>query len=543
MAPQDERNFRVINKPMNLVRALATIGGLTLVSRVLGFVRDMLMARFVGAGFASDAFLVAWRLPNLFRALFAEGAFSAAFVPMFNRIVGREHESLEPGLLFAERVLAVLFPVLVIFTAAMMLLAAPIVWTMTGGFAEGGADPAKFALATLYTRITFPYLALISLTSLLGGILNSLHRFWVNAAAPILLNLCLIAGLLFFRGHSDTDAAYTQSLAVTLSGVFQLGWLILACRQAGVVLRLRAPALDRQVKELLRLVWPAALGAGALQFNLLVSTTLAARYLPQGSVSYLYYADRLNQLPLGLIGIGMGTAILPSLSRMLGAGDEVAANRMQNRAIELTLLLALPATAALMVAAVPIIRALLQHGAFTSADTIASAGALAAFSAGLPAYILIKVLTPGFYARADTRTPVRIAIWAMLVNLALNLIVIWPLRPYGLGHVGLAFTTAVAAWVNVVMLYRALRRRGELVLDDRLKRSIVRLLGATAAMAAALIACEAIVDRHMAGALIDRVAWLGGMIAIGGLVYFGAALLLGAFDLAELKGQLRRGRA
>ena len=524
---------------MNLVRALATIGGLTLVSRVLGFVRDMLMARVVGAGFASDAFLIAWRLPNLFRALFAEGAFSAAFVPMFNRIVGREHDSLEPGLAFAERVLAVLFPFLLLFTVLMMLLAGPIVWAMTGGFPGGG--PAKLALATLYTRITFPYLALISLTSLLGGILNSLHRFWVNAAAPILLNLCLIAGLVFFRGHSDTEAAYTQSLAVTLSGMFQLAWLIAACRAAGVVLRLRTPRLDPQVKELLRLIWPAALGAGALQFNLLVSTTLAARFLPQGSVSYLYYADRLNQLPLGLIGIGMGTAILPTLSRMLGAGDEAAANHMQNRAIELTLLLALPATAALMVAATPIIRALLQHGAFTSADTIASAGALAAFSAGLPAYILIKVLTPGFYARADTRTPVRIAIAAMLVNLVLNLVVIWPLRPYRLGHVGLAFTTAIAAWVNVVMLYRALRRRGELVLDARLRRSAARLLGATLAMAIALVACERIVDRHMAGALLDRTLWLGGLIAIGGIVYFGAAVLLRAFDPRDLRRLLRRG--
>ena len=523
---------------MNLVRALATIGGLTLASRVLGFVRDMLMARYVGAGFASDAFLIAWRLPNLFRALFAEGAFSAAFVPMFNRIVGREHESLEPGLRFAERVLAVLFPVLVLFTIAMMLLAAPIVWTMTGGFAD--ADGGKFALATLYTRITFPYLALISLTSLLGGILNSLHRFWVNAAAPILLNLCLIAGLLFFRGHSDTDAAYTQSLAVTLSGVLQLGWLILACRQAGVVLRLRMPRLDGQVKELLRLVWPAALGAGALQFNLLISTTLAARYLPQGSVSYLYYADRLNQLPLGLIGIGMGTAILPTLSRMLGAGDERAAAHTQNRAIELTLLLALPATAALMVAAVPIIRALLQHGAFTAHDTIASAGALAAFSAGLPAYILIKVLTPGFYARADTRTPVRIALIAMAVNLALNLIVIWPLRPYGLGHVGLALTTAIAAWVNVILLYATLRRRGELVIDARLRRSAVRLFAATLAMAAALAAGVRVVDVHLAGALLDRVLWLGGLIVIGGTVYFGVAIVLGAFDLGDLKRQLTR---
>jgi putative peptidoglycan lipid II flippase len=520
---------------MNLVRATATIGGLTLVSRVLGFVRDMLMARFVGAGFASDAFLIAFRLPNLFRALFAEGAFSSAFVPMFNRTIGRDRDDLGAGLRFAEGVLSVLLPVLLLFTAAMMLAAGPIVWAMTGGFPDGG--PEKLALATNFTRITFPYLLLISLVSLLGGILNSLGRFWVNAAAPVLLNLCLIAGLLFFRGGTDVETARTQSIAVTVSGILQLAWLIWSCRQAGVVLKLRWPELTPDVRALLKVVWPAALGAGAVQFNLLISTTLAARFLPEGSVSYLYYADRLNQLPLGLIGIGIGTAMLPTLSRQIGRGEDGPAMVTQNRAIELALLLTLPAAAALMVSALPLVRALLQHGAFTVGDTNASAQALAAFSIGLPAYVLIKVLTPGFYARADTRTPVRIALVAMAVNLVLNLALIW-----SLAHVGLALSTAISAWVNAGLLYWTLHRRAHLTLDARLRSRGVRLIGATLVMAAGLLLLNGWIDPLMGRSLILRAAGLVLLMGAGGILYFGAAFALGAFRIADLRAQLSRRR-
>ncbi len=525
---------------MSLVRNTATIGGLTLVSRILGFLRDMLMARFVGAGFASDAFLIAWRLPNLFRALFAEGAFAAAFVPMFNRTIAEaEREGaargLPAGLRFADDVLSVLFPILLAFTALMMLAAGPIVWIMTGGFPDGG--PEKLALATQFTRITFPYLMLISLVSLLGGILNSLGRFWVNAAAPVLLNLCLIAGLLFFRGHSEIDTARTQSIAVTVSGVLQLAWLIWACRQAGVVLRVKRPRLTPPVKKLLAIIMPAALGAGAVQFNLLISTTLAARFLPQGSVSYLYYADRLNQLPLGLIGIGVGTAILPLLSRQIGGGDDAAAIATQNRAIELSLLLTLPATAALMVSSEPIIRALLQHGAFAAADTRATAAALTAFSLGLPAYVLIKVLTPGFYARSDTRTPVRIALLAMLVNLGLNLALIWPLA-----HVGLAVSTAVSAWVNVALLYLTLRRRKHFATDARLRARTLRLAAATLGMTAVLLALNPWVDGYTAGSAWLRIVALAVLMALGAAAYFAGTFLFRAYTVSELRQQFVRRR-
>lgn len=524
---------------MGLLRATGTIGGLTLVSRVLGMVRDMLMARYVGAGFASDAFLIAWRLPNLFRALFAEGAFSAAFVPMFNRVMAGKDDADDPlagrrhAVAFASRVLSVLVPFLALFTAAMMLAAGPVVWVMTGGFPDGG--PEKFALARHLTIITFPYLGLISLTSLLGGILNSLDRFWVNAAAPVLLNICMIVAILFFRGDNPVDTAITQAIAVTISGLLQLIWLIWSCRRAGVVLRLGLPRLTPDVKKLLAVIGPAAVGQGAIQFNLLISTSLAARFLPQGAVSYIYYADRLNQLPLGLIGIGVGTAILPALSRQIGSGKPAAASETQNRAMELALFLSLPAAIALFVSAVPIIRGVFQHGVFDAADTAGTAAVLSAFALGVPAYVFIKVLTPGFYARQDTATPVRVALVAMLVNLVGNLVLIWPL-----GAVGIALSTATSAWVNVLVLYWILHRHGHLAMDARFRAKALRIGAAGLAMGAVLWAMNGALDPYMDDGLWIRVIALGLLCGGGALVYGLASILFGAYRVSELKAQLKR---
>lgn len=522
---------------MNLIKATATIGSLTLVSRILGFIRDMLQARYVGAGMAADAFLIAFRLPNLFRALFAEGAFSAAFVPMFNRQVGADSGDLTAAKRFAEDVLSVLLPILTLFTAIMIIGAAPIVWALTGGFPEAGLD--KFALTVDFTRLTFPYLLLISLVSLMGGILNSIGRFWVAAAAPILLNVAMIAGLLLFHSSDDVVTARVQALSVTVGGILQFAWLLWACHRADIKLRLRWPQFGDKVRMLLKLIGPAALGAGAVQVNLLISTALAARFLPEGAVSFLYYADRLNQLPLGLIGIGVGTALLPALSRQLGAGNDAVAGHTQNRAIELVLLLTLPAAAALTVAAMPIIRALLEHGRFLPSDTIATANALAAFSLGLPAYVLIKVLTPGFHARQDTSMPVRIAVMSMLVNLAGNLVLIWPL-----GHVGIALSTAAAAWVNALALWWVLRRRGHFSIDARLRRSVLRLLVATAVMVAVLLGLDPLLAPWAEAGLLLRIAALAVLLGSAGIAYLVAARLLGIFTIAELRGQFsRKGKA
>ena len=522
---------------MNLGKALGTVGGLTLASRVLGLLRDSLFARYIGASFASDAFLVAFRLPNMFRALFAEGAFSSAFIPMFNQKVGDpEGQGLRSGLDFAEQALAVLLPVLLAMTLLLEVFAWPVTFALSGKF--NGVSHDQFAFAVELSRYTIPYLLLISLVSLFGGILNSLHKFWVNAAAPILLNVTLIAALLLFHTSDPLETARNQAIAVSVSGLLQLIWLAWACRRNGVRLKLRRPRLNPEVKRLLALIWPAAAGAGAVQINLVISTALAASLLAHGSVTYIYMADRLNQLPLGLIGIGLGTVLLPTISRQLSAGEDAAAMDTQNRGLELALLLTLPATMALVLCGEPIAAGLFGYGKFGADDVRFTAQALAAFSIGLPSYILVKVLTPGFYARQDTKTPVRYATISMVVNLVLNLALIVPLQ-----HMGPPLATAIASTVNVAMLYRTLAKRGHFVPDARLRRRAFRLLLAALAMGATLWAVQDQVMPYVHGTWMVRGAALAVLVTSGALVYGLATVLLGAFTRDDIKTFFRRKRA
>ncbi|MCP1468361.1 putative peptidoglycan lipid II flippase [Sphingobium sp. OAS761] len=520
---------------MNLAKALGSVGGLTLASRVLALVRDSLAARYVGAGFASDAFNgVAFRLPNMFRALFAEGAFSAAFIPLFNRKAAGEG-GLAAAHDFAERALAVLFPVLVLFTLALIVAAWPVTWALSGGFSRQNPTDDQFAFAVTLSRITIPYLALISLASLLGGILNSLDRFWVNAAAPILLNLAMILGLWLFHGADEYETARVQAMSVTVGGALQLLWLVLACRGAGVKLRLRRPRFDGDVRELLRLIIPAAAGAGAQQVNLLVSTALSGWLLTSGSITYIYYADRLNQLPLGLIGIGLGTILLPTISRMLSRGEEQAAMETQNRGIELALFLTLPATVAFLTVAEPIVRGLFQYGRFTAEDAQRCGWALSAFSIGLPAYVLVKVLTPGYYARGDTKTPVRYAMLSILINIAGNIALIPTL-----GHVGPPLATALSSTVNVGLLYLTLVRRGHFAADAGLRGRLPRLAVAALLMGAALWAGEGLLDPWLSGAMIQRYVALAVLVGAGVALYGLACFVTGAYRLSDLRALMRR---
>lgn len=524
---------------MNLAKALGSVGGLTLVSRVLALVRDTLQASYVGAGFASDAFFVAFRLPNMFRALFAEGAFSAAFIPLFNRKV-TEGGGTAAGVDFAERALAVLFPVLLAFTVAMLAAAYPITWALSGGFDRQHPSADQFAFAVTLSRFTIPYLMLISLVSLLGGILNSLNRFWVNAAAPILLNVAMVAALVFFHGADAYETARAQAISVTAGGVLQLAWLWWACRRAGVSLRLRLPRIDDDVKRLLKLVVPAAAGAGAAQINLAISTALAGGLLSAGSISAIYYADRLNQLPLGMIGIGLGTILLPVVSRLLSEGREAEAMETQNRGLELALFLTLPATAAFVFAAEPIVKGLFQHGAFDASDTVRASYALAAFSIGLPSYVLVKVLTPGFYARADTKTPVRLALWSVAINLVGNLVLIPTLARWDLGQVGPPLSTALASTINVASLYVVLARRGHFALDAQVKRRTPRLALAALLMGAALLVVAPYVDPWLTGTLVERGAALAALVGAGVAIYALACFVTGAFRVSDLRSLLRR---
>jgi putative peptidoglycan lipid II flippase len=510
---------------MALLRSVATVGGYTMVSRVLGFVREMLVAAFLGASPVSDAFFVALRLPNMFRSLFAEGAFSAAFVPLFAGKVAKEGRAAAHG--FAEDALAVLLVVLLVFFIAGEALAPTILDVIAPGFR---AEPAKFALAVDLTRIMFPYLVFISLTALQGGLLNSLERFAATSFTPVLLNLFLIAALVGVRPLTGAALAW----AVTGAGVAQFLWLLFSCRRAGMPLALRMPRLTAAVKHLLRIMLPGVFGAGVVQINLVVSTAMAS-LLPTGAVSYINYADRLNQLPLAVVGIAVGTAILPPLSRQVRLGDDAGAAATQNRGLELALLLTLPAAIALAVAAQPILLVLFQHGKFTAFDTAATAPALAAYAVGLPAFVLVKVMAPGFFARQDTKTPVKIAAGTMLINVALTI---------GLGFVlaqtGIALALSLSGWCNALALTLVLNRRGQFALDQRSRRALPRILLAALGMGALLLVLEYLLANAFVGSFATKLIALAVLVG-GGLAGFALlALGFGVADWRELRRRFRR---
>jgi putative peptidoglycan lipid II flippase len=512
---------------MALLRSAATVGGYTMVSRVLGFVRDMMTAALLGAGPVTDAFFVALRLPNLFRTLFAEGAFSAAFVPLFAGMAA--HEGREAARLFAEDALAALLAALLLFVVVGEATAPWLLHVLAPGFAE---FPEKFALTVHLTRITFPYLLFISLVALQGGVLNSVERFAATAATPALLNLFLIGALTLVRPANGQTLAW----AVTLSGFAQFLWLMGSCAQAGLALRLPRPTFSPAVKRMVTLMLPGVLGAGATQINLVVSTAIAS-LLPTGAVSYLYYADRLAQLPLGVVGFAVGTAILPPLARQVRTGDEQGAIATQNRGLELALLLTLPAAVALGVAAWPILHVLFERGAFGPEQTRATAGALAAYAAGLPAFVLIKVMAPGFFARHDTRTPVKVAFAAIGANIVLT-ITLGLMTP--LAHVGIAAATSAAGWVNALLLIHILRRRGHFTLDARTRRTLPRMLGAALGMGAVLAVLEAALGPAFAGGLALRLAALAVLVGAGALTFAVLAVALGAAPWGEVKARLKR---
>ena len=515
-----------------MLRNILSVAGLSMVSRVFGFVRDVLIAQILGAGPVADAFFVAFRLPNHFRALFAEGAFNSAFVPVFTERLVRDGR--EAARRFAEEVMAVL---LVSQIALMMAVMAVMPWFIMV-FAPGfPADPAKFELAVLFTRITFPYLPLICLVALLGAMLNAISRFTAAAAAPIVLNLCLIGALLGLTPLLPSPG-HALAWGVMAAGVGQLLYLAWDARRAGMALGLVRPRLTPGVRHFLRVLGPAALGAGLVQINVFIDTVIAS-FLPTGAVSYLYYADRLNQLPLGVIGIAVGTVLLPEMARLLKNGDAAAAASSQNRCLELSLLLTLPAAAAFLVVAHPIMQVLFQRGAFSAGDAAASAQTLMAYAVGLPAFVLLKSLIPGFHARQDTATPVRVAVAAVAVNVGLKLVLMGPLA-----QVGLAVATSASAWVNVGLLGWVLGRRGFFTIDDRLRHRAPRILFAAVVMAGTLVLAERLLAPLLADPSLGlRMAALTALCAAGLAVFAALALATGAVDRAQILRLARSRRA
>ena len=522
---------------MSLIRNVGTIGGLTAISRVFGFARDMLLARVLGAGLAADAFQLAFTLPNTFRRLFAEGAFSVAFVPMYSRELHGEGGEAAAGK-FADDVLSVFVWVLLAFSAVAMLAMSGIVWVLASDFAE---VPGKFELSVLLSRITFPYLGLVSLVAMLSGLLNARSRFAPGAFAPILLNITLITGIIigwYLRGPGGDDriVAHALAISVTAAGIVQLAYLFYAARKAGVRLKVTLPKLTPEVRRLGALILPATFGAGIYQVSQFVDTFFATS-LPQGSLTLLKLADRLNQMPLGIVGIALGTAILPMLSRHIHTGDAREAQRLQANAFEIGTLLTLPAAAALAICAPAFVTAFFVGGKFTLADGAIMANIVVALVAGLPAYVAVKILNPGFFAREDTRTPVWTALASLIFNIGINLVVV-----QRFGIVGLAAATAASATLNCILLYSILHLRGWFHFTFALAGKIARQLVATAAMAALLWwLVPQFTDRY-AGSVIDRIWSLSLLVGAGMVVFFVVAYLTGAVD-KQVLAQLRRRRS
>lgn len=514
---------------MSLLKNVGTIGGLTMVSRIAGLAREMIFSRVLGANAVTDAWFQAFIIPNVFRRLFAEGAFSAAFVPMFSKRLhgGEDAEAgLEDARSFSDDVLSVFLPVLILLCAAMML-AMPLVIRLLG---DGDAPAADFAMEVDFARIMFPYIALVSLVTLFTGMLNSVSRFAPGASFPIILNLVLIAALFFGDyairewGWTIRQVGYTQAWAVTIGGAIQLVWLYIWVRVEGFRPRLLWPRITPEVKRLSIIALPAAIGGGAYQINTLVQLYFLNQ-LDSGSISYMNYADRLNQLPLGIIGIALSTAILPTLSKFVGAKNKEGTDRIQSDAIELSMLLTIPAAVALAICAVPFVTMIFQGGRFSADQADLTGQVLGALVLGLPAYVLVKVLVPNFYARSDTRTPVYAAFISLAVFVAMNFALI-----ERFGVIGVAFASVIGAWINVGYLYLVLLRRGYYAIPLALVGRIARQLVAAAAMGAALWFARDLLTGWYGAGLFARLAALLVLVACSAIVYFGVAFAIGAID-------------
>lgn len=508
-------------KKGGLLASTLVVSSMTLLSRVLGLVRDVVLARLLGASAGTDAFFVAFRIPNFLRRLFAEGAFNQAFVPVLSeyRTRQRDEGSIAATKALIDRVAGTLGGTLALITLVGVLAAPLLIWLFAPGF---GDDPQKRALAVEMLRLTFPYLFFISLTAFAGAILNTWNRFAVPAFTPVLLNLSLIGSALYLAPQfAEGRMAVALAWGVLIAGVVQLLFQLPFLARLNLMPVPRMAWRDEGVHRILRLMAPAMFGVSVSQINLLLDTVLAS-LLQTGSVTWLYYSDRLVELPLGVFAIAIGTVILPSLSGKHAGDDPKAFSRTLDWALKLVLLIGIPAALALAVIAEPLLATLFNHGEFGANDVLRSAESLRAYSAGLVAFMLIKILAPGYFARQDTRTPVKIGIIAMVANMALNLALIWPLQ-----HAGLALATSLSAWLNAGLLYLGLRRGGVYLPMKGWWKHWLRLVLAGGAMAAAIYWLAQQATVWLNGPLWDRILWLGLIVVAGLAVYLLALLILG----------------
>src|SRR6266404_1164038 len=487
-----------------------TVGGYTLLSRLTGFARDIMLAAILGAGPVADAFFVALRLPNHFRAIFAEGAFNAAFVPAYAHLHGKSEASAK---LFADRIFTLLFAAQVILLVVAWWFMPEVIAILAPGFKD---DPARGELAISLTRITFPYLLLVTLD---GGMLNVMHRFASAAAAPIFLNLSMMATLAlaaFFPG-----AGYAAAWGVLIAGFLEFCLLAGDAARRGILPRFAPVRLDDDIRAFFRALGPATVGSMGTQVALFADTIIAT-FLPAGALSALYYADRLNQLPIGVIGIAIGTVLLPEMSRRLTSGDHAGAMASQRRAFDFTLLFSVPFVAAFLTVPDVIMRAMFARGAFSKADAAAAGATLAAYAVGLIPFVLIRSAVATFYARKDTATPVKAALTGVVVNVALKIALVG-----ALAQVGLALATAVGAWINLLLVLAFAVRAGYLELDRALMRSLARFVVSGVILGAALwfAARFAAVYFAQMTAFRDETTLLL-LAAVGAFVYGFSVLLL-----------------
>jgi putative peptidoglycan lipid II flippase len=511
---------------MTLMRNIVTVGGWTLLSRGAGFVRDIMMAAYLGAGPVAEAFLIAFSLPNMFRRFFAEGAFNMAFVPMF----AKKLEAGEDAQGFARDAFNGLAGILVIFSIIGTFLMPWLVWAMASGF----VGDARFDLAVLYGRIGFSYILFISLVALLSGVLNAFGRFTEASFVPVLMNLMFIAAMLI-AAKLDWDMGLTLAWTVPVTGIAQFAFTWVAAHRIGYSIRPGWPRITPELRRLAIIAAPAVLAGGVVQINLLVGRQVAS--FTDGAVAWLSYADRLYQLPLGVVGIAIGTVLLPDLSRRLRSGDAIGGRDSLNRGAEFALALTLPAAVALVVIALPLVQVLYQRGAFGPTDTMNTALALGAYGVGLPAFVLQKVLQPLYYAREDTRRPFNYAVVSMVTNVVIAIGLV-PL----IGFVAAALATTISGWIMVGQLWSGSRKMGsEARLDARFKARWWRIAAASAIMGVALFATQWL----LSDLLVTqgwRFAALAILVTTGIITYAIAGVSCGAFKPSDFKTALRRQR-
>jgi putative peptidoglycan lipid II flippase len=513
-------------KPIRLIRGFLTVGLWTLLSRVVGFVRDVMIANFLGSGPVAEAFLIAQSLPNMFRRFFAEGAFNMAFVPMFAKKLegGEDAEGFARDAYWGMAALLTVFSVIGHFAMPLLVLA----------MASGFAGDERFQLAVVLGQIAFPYILFISLTALLSGVLNAMGRFLATAVVPVVMNVFLVAAM-FAAFRFNWDMGRTLAWSVTLSGVFQLLFIWGVLRYTGFRVPFRWPKLTPELKRLAVIAAPAVLAGGVVQINLIVGRQVAS--FTEGAVAWLTYADRLYQLPLGVVGIAIGVVLLPDLSRRLRAEDQTGGRESFNRGAEFALFLTLPAAVALIVIALPIITVLFERGAFTANDSQQTSMALAIYALGLPAFVLHKVLQPLYYAREDTRRPFLFALASMVVNIVAAI----GLSPF-IGFLAAAAGTTISSWIMVWQLWRGSRGMGEAAsLDARFRRRMPRILLASIMMGIALWGLSLALGDVLTEPGL-RTPALAGVVMAGMAVYFASAMLTGGMSWAELSAALRRQR-